>query len=112
MDIKKVYLDGWRVFGRWFWFSLILGIIQLPFRLGFKFLLEKEIIPNEFYIYPLAVLVFLVLFSPFILFFVSERTGEFIAPRINRKKLHEINNRPFGMKNDSNIEPTQYNARI
>lgn len=114
MNLKRIYVDGWRVFGRWFVFSLILGVIQLPFNLGMEYLVEKGIITHVLYFYPLAVLLCLITIYPLILYAVSEWTGEFIAPRINRKKLRERSNRPFGEQNNSsqNQEQVQHRGSI
>ena len=84
MDIKSKYIEGWRVFLRWIWFSFILAIAQFPVRLIINNLIENEILPAKPYTASLGMLIAIVLLCPFVLYYVSEWTGEFIAPRRKR----------------------------
>jgi hypothetical protein len=107
MNIKSMYKEGWRVFLRLLWFGLILRILQLPFDLGIEYLVSKKIVPEDQFLFPIALyVIYAATILPFILFYSSEWTGEFIAPRTKRKQLHE---RRFGI--NKGLEPVDREVR-
>jgi hypothetical protein len=91
MSILNAYRDGWRVFLRWLWFSFVLGLLQIPFRFVFEYTVDESKYGAASYAAPFILIVlFVVAVLPFLLYWVSEWTGEFVAPRISRRKLRNL----------------------
>ena len=85
--IWKTWKSGGWVLLRWLWFSLILALLTIPIRLVLHGSGLMEI-PHSA-LFPLLIGGY-ILIGPFVMYVVSELTGEFVAPRINRKKLRTI----------------------
>jgi len=104
MELKTKYIEGWRVFLRWIWFSFILVIVEFPVRLIITKLIQNEVLPATPYTFPLVLLVIIILFYPFALYYISGWTGEFIAPRDKRRSARSKNK-----KSNQRLEPTRAN---
>ena len=94
--ILFAYKDGWRVLLRWLWFSFILALLQLPFSYVFEYTLGEagygEVSGAVVF---LLLGLFIVTVLPFLLYWVSEWTGEFVGPRISRKRFDAIKSGPL-----------------
>ena len=98
----QIYKDGWRVLVRWFWFSLVFAVLQFPFKHIFEYIKDQSQYLDAIYWPYIAILIYIVLIVPILLYFTSEWTGELIAPKINRKKLKEIKIKALRTSRDSN----------
>lgn len=85
--IWKIWKSGGWVLLRWLWFSFILALLSIPIRM----LLRKSGLMDLPYqaLFPLLLGGY-ILIGPLVMYAVSELTGEFVAPRITRKKLRAI----------------------
>jgi hypothetical protein len=88
--IIEIWKEGWIVLGRVFLFGLILNIICIPLSLlsiiypGSK---EHAVFDdNGFHIIALFIWLALLFTLPFIFYFASRISGEFVAPRKWKKK--------------------------
>ena len=85
--VWEIWKDGGWVFLRWLWFSFILTLISMPIRYAIV-RIDFPPLPRYAYI-PIFILAYIIV-APFIMFLVSEWTGEFVTPRISRKKIKNI----------------------
>ncbi len=85
--IWRIWKSGGWVLLRWLWFSFILALLTIPIRM----LLRKSGVLDLPYqiLFPLLLGGY-ILIGPLVMYAVSELTGEFVAPRINRRKLRAI----------------------
>ena len=95
--IFKIWTSGWKVIGRYIIFQILIQLLFLPLSLFFMFLGSGTAGSSESQspiLFPiLAIIVFIIL--PLICYAASEILGEFVAPRISRKKLREIEQNRF-----------------
>ena len=73
---------------RCLWFTILLAALQYPFQWGMRLVVNAsgEEMRTRGLGYVLIVF-FIVVVMPYLLYLVSEWTGEFVGPRINRKKM-------------------------
>lgn len=88
-SLAEMWTEGTRVLLRWIGFSFVLGLVSLPFSVAYQYVFHRFVVERGAagkVVFIAIVLVYIAV-APFVLYAVSEWTGEFVAPRITRKRL-------------------------
>ncbi len=111
--IINVYKEGWKVLLRLLWFSFLLWLVQWPLRYLQRYLIVQSNYSEHAIATQFIVLgVFIVGVFPFLLYWVSEWTGEFIGPRITRKRMRLIDREMERSPRSSGYGPMNPGKRV